>query len=148
MKCNIVLFITMQTGNAVIQHGTRCKVINYLLNIFQMISSKCSPLSITTLAACNIFCSEVNLHSWAFYKIHQLNLKRKTTETFLRTLAPRMIIIRQGLKRISGCSLGIVKLCLSFFLWLYQLIMMWNKKDEREAVEHNSLKQRKIGGKI
>ena len=48
-----------------------------------------------------------------------------------------MIIIRQGLKRISGCSLGIVKLCLSFFLWLYQLIMMWNKKDERKAVEHN-----------
>ena len=52
-------------------------------------------------------------------------MARKTTETFLRTLAPRMIIIHQGLKRISGCSLGIVKLCLSFFLWLYQLIMMW-----------------------
>ena len=78
------------------------------------------------------------MHSKTLHKIHLLNLKRRTTETFLRTPAPRMmIIIRQGLKRISRCSLGIMKLCLSFFMWLYQLFMMWNKKDERKAVEHN-----------
>ena len=77
------------------------------------------------------------VHSWVLDKIHWL-LKRKATEIFLRTPAPRMMIkIRQGLKRISRCSLGIMKLCLSFFLWLYQFIMMWNKQDERNAVEHN-----------
>ena len=69
-----------------------------------------------------------------------LNLKRKTTETILRTSTPRMmVILRQGFKRISRCSLGIMKLCLSFFLWLYQFIMRQNDQNTPEAVEHDYL---------
>ena len=69
-----------------------------------------------------------------------LNLKRRTTETILRTSTPRMmVILRQGFRRISRCSLGIMKLCLSFFLWLYQFIMRQNDQNTPEAVEHDYL---------
>ena len=69
---------------------------------------------------------------------HQLNLKRGTTETILRTSAPRMMVIfRQGFRRISRCSPGVMTLCLSFFLWLYQFIMRRNDKNKPEVVEHD-----------
>ena len=63
---------------------------------------------------------------------------RRTAETILQTSAPRMMVIpRQGPRRISRCSLGIMKLCLSFFLWLCQFIMRLNDQNEPEAVEHD-----------
>ena len=63
---------------------------------------------------------------------------RRTTETILQTSAPRMMVIpRQGLRRISRCPLGIMKLCLSFLLWLCQFIMRLNDQNEPEAVEHD-----------
>ena len=63
------------------------------------------------------------------------DLKRRTKETILRISASRMmVILRQGLTRISRCSLGVVKLCLSFFLWLYKFIM---RQNEPEALEHD-----------
>ena len=71
------------------------------------------------------FFTENRVHSQAFYHINYLNLKRRTTETFLRSSTPTMmVIIRQGLQKIFRCSLGIVRLCLSFFLWLCQFIIM------------------------
>ena len=45
-----------------------------------------------------------------------------------------MIII---LKRISRCLLGIVKLYLSFFWWLYRFNMGRNDQNKLEAVEHD-----------
>ena len=48
-----------------------------------------------------------------------------------------MVILRQGLRRISRCSLVVVKLCLSFFLWLYQFIMRRNDQNKPEVVDHD-----------
>ena len=87
---------------------------------------------------------KINLINDNTYCIHihgnWLNLKRRTTETILRTSTPRMmVILRQGFRRISRCSLGIMKLCLSFFLWLYQFIMRENDQNTPEAVQHDYL---------
>ena len=84
------------------------------------------------------FFTENRVHSQAFYHINYMNLKRRTTETFLRSFTPTMmVIIRQGLQKIFRCSLGIVRLCLSFFLWLCQFIMGRNDQIRPKAVEHN-----------
>ena len=48
-----------------------------------------------------------------------------------------MVILRQGFRRISRCPLGVVQLCLSFFLWLYQFIMRRNDQNMPEVVEHD-----------
>ena len=65
---------------------------------------------------------------------------RSTTETILQTSASTMMVIpRQGPRRISRCSLGIMKLCLSFFLWLCHFIMRQNDQNTPEALEHDYL---------
>ena len=48
-----------------------------------------------------------------------------------------MVILRQGFRRISRCPLGVVKLCLSLFLGLYQFIMRRNDQNKPEVVEHD-----------
>ena len=48
-----------------------------------------------------------------------------------------MVILRQGFRRIYRCPLGVVKLCLSLFLGLYQFIMRRNDQNKPEVVEHD-----------
>ena len=61
----------------------------------------------------------------------------ENNDNILRTSAPRMmVILRQGFRRISRCPLGVVKLCLSLFLGLYQFIMRRNDQNKPEVVDY------------
>ena len=74
-----------------------------------------------------------------------MNYRRRTTKTVHRISIPRMIvIIRQVLKRILRCSLGIVKPCLALLLCSYQVIMTPNDQIKAKAVEHNDLEGKQL----
>ena len=74
-----------------------------------------------------------------------MNYRRRTTKTVHRISIPRMIvIIRQVLKRILRCSLGIVKPCLALLLCSYQIIMTPNDQIKAKAVEHNDLEGKQL----
>ena len=48
-----------------------------------------------------------------------------------------MLINRHVFRRISRCPLGIVHLCFSIFLWLYQCILRPNNQNKPGPVEHH-----------
>ena len=48
-----------------------------------------------------------------------------------------MLINRHALRRISRCSSGIVQLCFSLFLRLYQYIIGPNDQNKSDPVEHH-----------
>ena len=48
-----------------------------------------------------------------------------------------MPINRHVFRRMSRCPLGIVQLCFSLFLWLYQYILGPNYQDKLGPVEHH-----------
>ena len=48
-----------------------------------------------------------------------------------------MLISRHVFRRISRCPFGIVQMCVSLFLWLYQYILRPNNQKKPGPVEHH-----------
>ena len=48
-----------------------------------------------------------------------------------------MLISRHVFRRISRCPFGIVQMCFSLFLWLYQYILRPNNQKKPGPVEHH-----------
>ena len=48
-----------------------------------------------------------------------------------------MLISRHVFRRISRCPFGIVQLCFSLFLWLYQYTLRPNNQKKPGPVEHH-----------